>query len=403
MAQVPFPEGAKDGTVFFHEDKVCIYSESLNTWECRKVVDPDDPNREAAVQYTTDVYTVADQRGSLREFAQNQLNAKSVNFDVPAIQTQYDANHALVEMIAAVAQPGPGPDDGLDPDLYATRLWVADNYAPMVHVHGEYATTGYVDTAVGNINIPSLDGYATQMWVTQNYSPLSHGHNQYATKQELEVASNQIELKSTDGVPFFKSTTGTNSARSDIRYYGDTSQSSNIVTRYTVENMLGGYATKAELPDTSSFITAADIQNFATNNDVESYVQNYTANYITPTQLEVRLASIVPTDIIDRNELDEALTQKGNSHNSFTVSYVDSKISEIDLTNYATRQEFTDLTGTITSAVNQVAATVAEKATQYDVQLAATAVDAKFDMLRSAIREAADFDTLKARLLAVLE
>ena len=30
---------------------------------------------------------------------------------------------------------------------------------------------------------------------------------------------------------------------------------SNIVTRLTVENMLGGYATKAEIPDTSSFIT----------------------------------------------------------------------------------------------------------------------------------------------------
>ena len=35
--------------------------------------------------------------------------------------------------------------------------------------------------------------------------------------------------------------------------------------------------------------------------------------------------------------------------------------------------------------------------------LAATAVDAKFDMLRAAIREATDYDTLKARLLAVLE
>ena len=56
MAEVPFPSGAKDGTVFFHEDKVCIYSESLNTWECRKVVDPDDPNRPDNVIYTNDVY-----------------------------------------------------------------------------------------------------------------------------------------------------------------------------------------------------------------------------------------------------------------------------------------------------------------------------------------------------------
>ena len=67
-----------------------------------------------------------------------------------------------------------------------------------------------------------------------------------------------------------------------------------------------------------------------------------------------------------------------------------------------TRQDFTALTNTITAAVNQVAFTVEDKATQQDVSLAATSVDAKFDMLRSAIAEAEDFATLKARLLAVL-
>ena len=56
MAEVPFPEGAKDGTVFFHEDKVCIYDEYLNTWQCRKVVDPNDPNRPSYAAYTTDIY-----------------------------------------------------------------------------------------------------------------------------------------------------------------------------------------------------------------------------------------------------------------------------------------------------------------------------------------------------------
>ena len=40
MTEVPFPNGAKDGTIFFHEDKVCVYSEALNTGEVRKVVDP---------------------------------------------------------------------------------------------------------------------------------------------------------------------------------------------------------------------------------------------------------------------------------------------------------------------------------------------------------------------------
>ena len=71
--------------------------------------------------------------------------------------------------------------------------------------------------------------------------------------------------------------------------------------------------------------------------------------------------------------------------------------------NGPTQQDFTALTQTLTAAVNQVAANVESKATQHDVTLAAAAVDAKFDMLRAAIREATDYHTLKARLLAVLE
>lgn len=37
MAEIPFPGGAQDQDVFFHEDKVCIYYANLNTWECRTV------------------------------------------------------------------------------------------------------------------------------------------------------------------------------------------------------------------------------------------------------------------------------------------------------------------------------------------------------------------------------
>ena len=111
----------------------------------------------------------------------------------------------------------------------------------------------------------------------------------------------------------------------------------------------------------------------------------------TSSYLEQRIGSItipqLPTDLITADELETRLDGLPN----------------IDLTNYPTRQDFTALTGTVTAAINQVAANVADKATQHDVALAATAVDAKFDMLRSAIRESTDFDTLKARLLAVLE
>ena len=104
---------------------------------------------------------------------------------------------------------------------------------------------------------------------------------------------------------------------------------------------------------------------------------------VTPEYLEQRLAATTPTDIITRAELTQAIA--AIPHNG------------------PTQQDFTALTQTLTAALNQVAANVESKATKQDVTLAGTAVDAKFDMLRSAIREATDYDTLKARLLAVLE
>lgn len=83
-----------------------------------------------------------------------------------------------------------------------------------------------------------------------------------------------------------------------------------------------------------------------------------------------------------------------------TPEYLEQRLSQLT---GPTQQDFTALTQTLTAALNQVAANVESKATQQDVSLAATAVDAKFDMLRAAITQATDFETLKARLLAVLE
>lgn len=105
---------------------------------------------------------------------------------------------------------------------------------------------------------------------------------------------------------------------------------------------------------------------------------------VTPQYLEGRLAAATPTDIITRDELM-------------------AQIAAIPPHTGPTQQDFTALTQTLTAALNQVAANVESKATQQDVALAATAVDAKFDMLRAAITQSTDFHTLKARLLAVLE
>ena len=86
-----------------------------------------------------------------------------------------------------------------------------------------------------------------------------------------------------------------------------------------------------------------------------------------------------------------------------TPEFLEQRLSQLPTHAGPTQQDFTALTQTMTAAINQVAANVESKATQHDVQLAATAVDAKFDMLRAAITQSVDFDTLKARLLAVLE
>ena len=97
----------------------------------------------------------------------------------------------------------------------------------------------------------------------------------------------------------------------------------------------------------------------------------------------------------------EAITTFELPSNLITEQELEARIAQIP--SGPTQQDFTALTQTLTAALNQVAANVESKATKQDVTLAGTAVDAKFDMLRAAIREATDYDTLKARLLAVLE
>ena len=78
----------------------------------------------------------------------------------------------------------------------------------------------------------------------------------------------------------------------------------------------------------------------------------------------------------------------------YLINYIDLKISQLNMpVEVITPEE-------LEQRISQIPV---PSVTEQDVNLAATAVDAKFDMLRAAIRESVDFDTLKARLLAVLE
>ena len=144
------------------------------------------------------------------------------------------------------------------------------------------------------------------------------------------------------------------------------------------------------------------------NLNLSEFVSTYQLDqlhYIDQTELENRIAALdvpqLPGGLITESELEARLAQLNIPtipSNLATTTYVENRISAIP-----TQQDFTALTQTLTAALNQVAANVESKATQQDVSLAATAVDAKFDMLRAAINESVDFDTLKARLLAVLQ
>lgn len=58
---------------------------------------------------------------------------------------------------------------------------------------------------------------------------------------------------------------------------------------------------------------------------------------------------------------------------------------------------------TIVTPLGRTFSDIEDNATQHDVMLIKTGVDAKFDMLRVAVDEAVDFETLRARLLAVLQ
>ena len=86
---------------------------------------------------------------------------------------------------------------------------------------------------------------------------------------------------------------------------------------------------------------------------------------VTPEYLQAKIDASTPTDIVSHGELDMRLEA----------------LSQVDLPE-----------GLVT-----------EQELQHAVDLISTAVDAKFDMLRVAIAESTDYDTLKARLLAVLQ
>ena len=97
----------------------------------------------------------------------------------------------------------------------------------------------------------------------------------------------------------------------------------------------------------------------------------------------------------------EAITTFELPSNLITEQELEARIAQIPAHTGPTQQDFTALTQTLTAALNQVAANVESKATKQDVALRHQ-LDAKltcFVLLFVRLL----IDTLKARLLAVLE
>ena len=149
-------------------------------------------------------------------------------------------------------------------------------------------------------------------------------------------------------------------------------------------------------------------------------------NLITQTELENRIASIdvpqLPGGLITESELEARLAQLNIPtipSNLATTTYVENRVASIDIpqlpSGLITEGELEARIAQIdipsipsnlatTNYVdNRISQIPQSTVTQQDIELAAAAVDAKFDMLRSAIAESTNFATLKARLLAVLQ
>lgn len=89
---IPFPGGAQDGDVFFHNQHVCVYHADINTWECQSVANIND---DTFFVTTQQVLTVNNLKEEIRN---NRVSIPIEIQDTKAvIQTQYDANQALLQ------------------------------------------------------------------------------------------------------------------------------------------------------------------------------------------------------------------------------------------------------------------------------------------------------------------
>jgi len=152
----------------------------------------------------------------------------------------------------------------------------------------------------------------------------------------------------------------------DQLHYIDQTELENRIAAIDIPQLPGGLITESEL---EARLAQLNIPTIPSNLATTTYVENRVASIDIPQ---------LPSGLITEGELETRIAQidiPSIPSNLATTNYVDNRISQIPQSTV----------------------------TQQDIELAAAAVDAKFDMLRSAIAESTNFATLKARLLAVLQ
>ena len=93
MSSIPFPGGAADKDVFFHEDKVCMYHKDINTWECRTINTGGAEVGQPSAVTTRTVFTIPipidPETGTVEDGAP----------ELPDLRTQYDVNWYLSDAV----------------------------------------------------------------------------------------------------------------------------------------------------------------------------------------------------------------------------------------------------------------------------------------------------------------
>ena len=95
MAEPNFPTGVVDGTTYIYGDKICVYHQESNTWECQTNFGGPITSNEDSSIYTTDVLIPQGLRDAVTAVRQEEVPVSEPSQE---IRTQYDANQALLAL-----------------------------------------------------------------------------------------------------------------------------------------------------------------------------------------------------------------------------------------------------------------------------------------------------------------